>query len=94
MTTIKTLKGQCESCLMPFSQDPLRENRESNMYCSYCYKDGKLCFEGDVHEFMRIGYREMTKTHHIPTWKAKMFITMIRFAPRWKNNWKVLRGVY
>jgi hypothetical protein len=87
-------QGQCESCLLPFNQDPLGENRESEKYCSLCFKDGKLCFEGNVHEFTAMCYKAMTETHHIPVWKARFFIMMIRFAPRWKNDWKLLRGIY
>jgi hypothetical protein len=93
MTKSCTTKGQCASCLLPFNQDPLGEQRESDVYCSLCYKDGKLCFEGNVHEFLAMCYKAMTEEHHIPKWKARMFCTMIRFAPRWKNDWKYIRGV-
>jgi hypothetical protein len=94
MTKIQSLKGQCASCLLPFDQDPLKEKRESDIYCSLCFRDGKLCFEGNVHEFLSMCYKAMTDVHHIPKWKATMFITMIRFAPRWKDDWKLVRGVY
>lgn len=43
----KTLNGMCESCMMPFKKDPKGVNREHEKYCSYCYFDGKLAYEGD-----------------------------------------------
>lgn len=74
----------CESCMMPFSKDT--GIRESEQYCSLCYKDGKLCYEGtDLKEFQKICYESMRK-NGIPFLKAKFFTFMIRFAPRWRNK--------
>ena len=74
----------CESCLMPFSQDP--GMRESDKYCSYCFKDGKLCYEGDdVNEFKKVCYENMVKKG-MNKIKAKFFTWMIGFAPRWKKK--------
>ena len=74
----------CESCLMPFSKDP--GVRESDKYCSYCLKDGKLCYEGtDLKEFQAIAYKNM-RAKGIGYLPAKFYTWMIRFAPRWKNN--------
>lgn len=74
----------CESCLMPFSKDP--GIRESDKYCSYCFKDGKLCYEGnDLKEFQKVCYENMRK-NGIGYLPAKFYTWMIRFAPRWKNN--------
>lgn len=73
----------CESCLMPFSKDP--GVRESDKYCSYCYKDGKLCYEGtDLKEFQKACYQAMVGKGMNPL-KARLFAFMIRFAPRWKK---------
>ena len=45
---------------MPFSKDP--GVRESEKYCSYCFKNGKLCYEGnDVKVFQRAAYESMIK---------------------------------
>ena len=68
---------------MPFSKDPGK--RESEKYCSYCFNDGKLCYEGnDVNEFKKVCYEKMVQkgTNKM---KAKMFTWMIGFAPRWKK---------
>lgn len=73
----------CESCLMPFSKDT--GVRESDRYCSLCYKNGKLCYEGsDLKEFQKICYANMRKTMN--PLKASFFTWMIRFAPRWKKQ--------
>jgi hypothetical protein len=44
MNTNNNQNESCESCMMPFSKDT--GVRESDRYCSYCFKDGKLCYEG------------------------------------------------
>ena len=74
---------KCESCLMPFSKDP--GQRESEQYCSYCFKNGKLMYEGnDVKEFKRVCYESMV-AGGMNKIKAKFFTWMIGFAPRWKK---------
>lgn len=74
-------KDSCQSCLMPLSKDPGR--RESEKYCSYCFKDGKLCYEGDLKGFQKACYEGMLRTGMRPL-KAKLFTFLVRFAPRWK----------
>lgn len=76
-------KKSCESCLMPFAKDP--GTRESDRYCSYCFKDGKLCYEGtDLKEFQRVAYQNM-RQHGTNVLLAKLYTFLIRFAPRWKK---------
>ena len=73
----------CESCMMPFSQDP--GVRESEKYCSYCFNHGKLCYEGnDLKVFQKASYDAMVKKG-MNKYKAKFFTFLIRFAPRWKK---------
>ncbi len=73
----------CASCLMPFAKDTgVREHPE---YCSLCFKNGKLCYEGnDLKEFQRVCNESMLKngTHPLKAW---FFTKMIAFAPRWKK---------
>ena len=84
-TSKKTLTGTCESCMMPLKKDPLGENREHEKYCSYCYRDGKLCYEGnDVKEFKKAMYDAIVARGE-PKWKAWLFTFMAGFAPRWKQ---------
>jgi hypothetical protein len=69
---------------MPFEKDPgVRENPK---YCSLCFKDGKLCYEGnDLKEFQRV-----VKESMLSRGEGKLFtafaVFMIRFAPRWKKS--------
>lgn len=78
------MKNQnCESCMMPFSKDP--GIRESDKYCSYCFKNGKLCYEGnDLKEFQKHSYESMV-AHGTNKFMAKFYTWMIRFAPRWEK---------
>lgn len=74
----------CKSCLMPFDKDP--GVRESEDYCSYCFRDGKLCYEGnDLNEFKRVAYKNM-RAHGTNPLAAKFYTWMIGFAPRWKKS--------
>ncbi|NVN97030.1 hypothetical protein HXX01_02240 [Candidatus Nomurabacteria bacterium] len=76
-------KKNCESCMMPLSKDPGVSG--SDKYCSYCYKDGKLCYEGtDVKEFQKVCYEAMVNKG-MNKWLAKFYTWMIKFAPRWKK---------
>ncbi len=78
------MKNMCESCLMPFDKDPGK--RESDKYCSLCFQNGRLCYEGnDLKEFKRVCYQSMTGSGMNPL-KAKFFTYMIGFAPRWKKK--------
>lgn len=67
---------------MPFYKDT--GVRESEIYCSLCYKNGKLCYEGDLKGFQKVCYKAMIDSG-MSKLKAKFFTWMIRFAPRWKN---------
>jgi hypothetical protein len=80
----RTMKDACESCLMPFKKDP--GVRESPRYCSYCFKNGALCYQGDDRkEFQKIAKEHMVK-HGMNRYKATFFAWMIRFAPRWHQK--------
>lgn len=73
----------CESCMMPFAKDP--GTRESDKYCSLCFKNGKLQYEGDnLQEFQKVAYESML-ARGTNKWLAKFYTYMIRFAPRWKR---------
>lgn len=72
------MKAQsCESCLIPFNKDA--GQRESEKYCSLCFKNGKLCYEGnDLNEFKREAYKGMrarggltpSRPSFLHTWSA------------------------
>lgn len=74
----------CESCMMPFSKDP--GVRESDKYCSLCFRGGKFCYEGnDLKEFQKICYDGMVKRGMNPL-MARFWAWTVRFAPRWKKH--------
>lgn len=69
---------------MPFDRDP--GVRESDRYCSLCFKNGKLCYEGnDLKEFQREAYKGM-RARGMGFVKATLYAHMIRFAPRWSKK--------
>ncbi len=73
----------CESCLMPFAKDP--GARESERYCSFCFSNGALCYQGDdLKTFQRYAYQGMIERKIHPV-MAKVYTFIIRFAPRWKT---------
>ncbi len=68
---------------MPFSKDP--GVRESEKYCSYCFKNGELCYKGDdLKEYQNICYTNMV-AKGMNKFQARVFTFLIRFAPRWKK---------
>lgn len=86
MDNTKTLQGNCESCMMPFKKDPKGINREHEKYCSYCYTNGKLCYEGnDVKEFKKAMINAIVARGESRL-KANFFAFMAGFAPRWKKK--------
>lgn len=72
----------CESCLMPFTMDT--GTRENPKYCSYCFKGGKLCFEGTKWEFQKYCFGAMRKKG-IGFFRALFYMYCIGMAPRWKK---------
>ncbi len=75
--------SSCQSCMMPLAKDPGKSG--SNIYCSYCFKNGELCYKGtDLKEFQKISYQGMIQNGMNP-WLARVFTFFIRFAPRWRK---------
>lgn len=76
--------NSCESCLMPLAQD--KGPRESDKYCSKCFRNGKLVYEGNyLKEFQRMAYEGM-RADGMNLLKARLFAWSIRFAPRWRKK--------
>ena len=69
---------------MPFNKDS--GERESDLYCSYCFKDGKFVYQGDdLSEFKKYCYEAMVEKG-TNKYLAKFYTFMISFAPYWKNK--------
>ncbi len=74
----------CNSCLMPFTKDPGK--RESDIYCSLCFKNGELLYTGNsIKEFKKICYQGM-REKGINKFMAKICTFSIGFAPRWRKR--------
>ncbi len=68
---------------MPFSKDPGK--RESDLYCSYCFQNGALCYKGnDLKEFQQACYKGMV-AKGMNKIAARFFTFLVRFAPRWRK---------
>lgn len=80
-----TREGMCESCLLPFRKDPKGAGREHERYCSYCYANGRLCYEGtDVNAFKRAMVDAIVARGESRV-KARFLAWIAGFAPRWKR---------
>lgn len=76
----------CEKCLMPFKKDP--GPRESELYCSYCFKDGDFVYKGnDINEFKKYCYEAMVQKG-MNRYLARFYTFMISFAPYWRKQKK------
>ena len=74
----------CNSCLMPFNKDPGK--KESDIYCSLCFKNGELLYKGDdLKEFKKICYQSM-RNRGFSQFPAKIYTFFIGFAPRWRKK--------
>ncbi len=85
-STQKPLTGNCDSCLMPFSKDPMGVNREHEKYCSYCFSHGKLCYEGDDWQEFKKAMIAAIVARGESRLKAHFFAFMAGFAPRWRKK--------
>lgn len=69
---------------MPFSKDP--GQRESDIYCSLCFKNGELCYKGtNLKEFKQFCYQGM-RERGINKFLAAFYTFLVGFAPRWKKK--------
>ena len=69
---------------MPFDKDT--GVRENERYCSLCFANGKLCYEGDNLEEFQKKARESMLARGMNPLKAWFFTKMITYAPRWKKS--------
>lgn len=82
----------CQSCGMPLDKDPNNggtnaDKSKSNMYCSYCYKDGKfldegISLQGKIEKNVQIAIKRM----NIPENEARrMAENLLPKLERWKS---------
>lgn len=71
---------------MPLDGKHGQTERENERYCNYCFRDGKLTYEGnDLKEFQKRSYEAMVG-QGTGRLRARFFAWIIRFAPRWKSG--------
>lgn len=69
---------------MPFNKDP--GIRESDVYCSLCFANGRLCYQGnDLEAFKQVCYQAMI-SRGMNKLLACFYTWCIGFAPRWKKK--------
>lgn len=82
----------CQSCSMPLKKDPKGGGTEangeiSNMYCSYCYENGKFTQPDWNVNQMRAFVKNYLKTEKkLPRFLASLFTMGIPKLERWKQK--------
>jgi len=89
---VKNQVKLCQSCGMPLDKDPNNggtnaDKSKSNMYCSYCYKDGKFLDEGiSLQEKIEKNVQIAVKRMNISENEARrMAENLLPKLERWKS---------
>lgn len=80
----------CQSCAMPLKKDEKgggsnADGTKSNMYCSYCYVDGKFSQPDMTVDGMKTLVKGKLKEMGFPGFIAGFFTKGIPKLERWKN---------
>ena len=81
----------CQSCGMPFEEDPQKggtnaDGSKSLKYCSYCYQNGEFTYKTDeAKEFQEFCRQQMIKGNH-NKFTAWLFTREIPRLERWKKD--------
>jgi len=75
---------------MPMKRDPQgggtgADGNLSDLYCSYCYKDGEFTFKGTVNEFQEFCRQKMIEGGR-SEFSAWLFTRGMKRLERWKNK--------
>lgn len=74
----------CNMCMIPFDKDP--GPRESDQFCSYCFKNGELIYKGDsLKEFKEMMYKNV-RARGVNPITAWFYTFTAGFAPYWKDK--------
>ncbi|NLV27878.1 MAG: hypothetical protein GXY48_12060 [Methanomicrobiales archaeon] len=82
----------CQSCAMPFMKDEdygtESDGSRSNIYCTYCYQNGKFTDDNcNVEKMAEIGAGMMSQMFGMPLDKARMFMqNQISPLKRWSGR--------
>lgn len=71
----------CQSCGMPLKKD---ENKQHELYCSHCWKDGDFVDPNLTLERMqKLNFDFMTTEMKMPKWIANSFNKKVAKLKRW-----------
>ncbi len=81
----------CQSCNMPLKKDPEgggtnADSTKSNMYCSYCYKNGHFTQPNITAPEMQQFVKGKMKEMGFPGFLTGFFTRAIPKLERWKNQ--------
>ena len=79
----------CQSCAMPLKKDPKGgtlngDGTKNNMYCSYCFEDGKFLQPDITATQMQNFVKDKLKSMGFPGFLAGFFTKGIPKLERWK----------
>ncbi|PWK20784.1 zinc ribbon domain-containing protein [Xanthomarina spongicola] len=80
----------CQSCAMPLKKDPKggstnADGTKNNMYCSYCFEDGKFLQPDISAQQMQVFVKDKLKSMGFPGFLAGFFTKGIPKLERWKK---------
>ena len=80
----------CQSCGMPMKKDPQggstnSDGTKNELYCSYCYQNGKFTFNGTVENFQEFCRQIMIKNGQ-SKFLAWLFTRGMKRLKRWKEE--------
>jgi len=79
----------CQSCGMPLKQDPKQggtnaDGSKSELYCSYCYQQGRFTLPNITAKEMQTLYVEKLVEFKFPRWVARIMVKNLPKLERWK----------
>ena len=72
----------CQSCGMPLKHDP----KAGEMYCSYCYRDGKFTQPDMTADEMKAYVVEKMREMKIPRFVGRFFTRNLHKLERWRSR--------
>jgi hypothetical protein len=81
----------CQSCGLPWDKDPQgsgtnADGSKSDMYCSYCYKQGQFVNPNLTADEMQAYASKKLQQYGIPVFLANMLTKGIPGLERWKQS--------
>ncbi len=75
----------CQSCSIPFKNDPNPEKKEHEMYCSMCYQEGEFTMPDlTLEEMEELVFDKAVEHTTFPKFLIKQHVKTIKNLERWK----------